>query len=144
MDQPAIHRGDSLISLLLKGSGQGVCGVSVHAIFKSDEYLSAPVCPVPPQVPLEGNLTHLPLVASWPEETSCQVEGYRLVMSCHTFLRVHVLNATYGRRMGDNKVLCNGEKDIIALDQSPCLQTDLTEQTWQNCRGKSSCEEIVP
>ena len=51
---------------------------------------------------------------------------------------------TYGRRKGDNKVLCNGEMDDFELDTSDCLQTDLIEQTWQKCRGKSSCGEIVP
>ena len=30
--------------------------------------------------------------------------------------------------MGDNKVLCNREKDNYELDKSYCLQTNLMEQ----------------
>ena len=45
--------------------------------------------------------------------------------------------------MGDNNVLCNREKDNYELDKSYCLPTKLMDQTWQNCRGKSSCKERV-
>ena len=61
-------------------------------------------------------------------------------MACPTFLQVHVLNTTFGRRKGDKKVLCNGEKDVVELMYGDCLTTNLLASTWQTCRGLSSCE----
>ena len=104
-----------------------------------------PVCPAPPGVPLDGQLTVVPAVLPVKETTSCVVAGARvstvagpslLSLTCPSFLSVYITTATYGREKGEDQ-LCSGEKDRPPAED--CLSTEVVDRLRQQCLGLDNC-----
>ena len=130
-------------SLMFQQKMTGQCVQMVwdtNALFICKHFVSAPLCPPPPVIPIGGILDVIPAVFEVSRLSSCALDGEMIKLECPTFLSIHVLAVTYGRQAGVT-LLCNGEKDKApAVD---CISTDLDIMLHNDCRGKYSCEQAV-
>ena len=109
----------------------------------------APECPLPPEVPLEGERLYHPTSFPVTSLSQCAVNGDLTTLSCHSFLNVYPTRLTYGRNATLKKDLCDGlhAKD----DKAPfrnCFDENISRQRLSSlrsdCTGLSSCSQEVP
>ena len=107
--------------------------------------LMAPLCPTPPEVPEDGWRDFIPIVFELQPENSCEITGGMMELKCHTFLRVYIQTARYGRSVSNERSLCDKDKgrdsgapSVDCLDHSLALHT-----AKETCQGKSSCSIMI-
>lgn len=104
-----------------------------------------PLCPKPPEIPLDGVRDFEPKVFEQEVSKVCNIEGETMEIKCHSFLSIYARKSMYGRNYTNEKKLCNGEKpdDLKGVDAEGdfCLR-DHDGPARENCHGESFC--IVP
>ena len=104
-----------------------------------------PLCPKPPEIPLDGVRDFEPKVFDQEVSKVCNIEGETMEIKCHSFLSIYARKSMYGRNYTNEKKLCDGEKpdDLKGVDAEGdfCLR-DHDGPARENCHGESFC--IVP
>ena len=104
-----------------------------------------PVCPIPPDTPAEGKREYEPRVFELEPTPTCAVDGEIVEFKCHSFLRIYIQTATFGRIAANLEKMCDEEKkaDSNAPSQD-CLDTSLfLQHTRSSCHGEYSCSISV-
>ena len=109
----------------------------------------APVCPPPPEAPVDGEREHLPLGFPVEKEEQCALNGDSAELSCHSFLNIYPTKVTYGREAAAKKNLCGGESPpdskAAPLDcYEETVNQELLSTARDQCRGQFNCSQEVP
>ena len=75
-------------------------------------FFSAPLCPTPPAVPLEGVQDYIPDIFPLEPVLGCGVDSEAIPLQCYSFLSVYVQSAYIGRYKTEVRKLCNGTKGL--------------------------------
>ena len=117
-------------------------------MFRNIGLLLAPKCPIPPDVPQDGVKEHVPLPIEIPQNKLCALDAETATLSCHSFLRVYVTSASYGRNSSSGSNLCDGEKSDKSLGAGSCYNDEYNQQLLReitlDCHGKFNCTFKVP
>lgn len=107
--------------------------------------LQAPLCPKPPDVPLEGVIDFVPNIFEMEPESSCALVGETVTLKCHSFLSVYVQSTSFGRTGSNARELCDGGKDPDRVEPGKdCLEKeDVLQQVRTLCHGKPGCSVPV-
>jgi hypothetical protein len=111
----------------------------------NDINIPAPLCPKPPDVPLEGVREFVPNVYALEPVETCGLVGETSALVCHSFLSVYVEMASFGRMAVKERELCDGarEKDRSAPG-TDCLETTaILRRARQLCHGRARCSLTV-
>ena len=110
----------------------------------------APLCPKPPDTPIEGVIDFEPIVFDQETVKSCAVENKILDLKCHSFLKIYIPATTFGRNYNESssvgKMLCDGaeQADGLAAQGPECLEDNLVlHEARRLCHGRSSCSVPV-
>lgn len=79
-------------------------------------FTSAPLCPAPPETPVEGVQEYLPDVFGLEPEKGCGLDNEPVPVKCHSIFSVYVQNAYIGRYKDSGRELCNGTKGNELVD----------------------------
>lgn len=102
---------------------------------------SAPLCPIPPDTPLEGFRDFVPKVHDMEAVKTCSLDGDTSNLECHTFQSVYVQTASFGREVVHEKELCDGDKEKDrGSPGGDCLEAmEMLDLAQTLCHGRSSC-----
>ena len=106
----------------------------------------APLCPKPPDTPIEGVIDFEPIVFDQETVKSCAVENKILDLKCHSFLKIYIPATTFGRKYNESssvgKMLCDGaeQADGLAAQGTGCIEdVSVLEEARRLCHDQSSC-----
>ena len=112
--------------------------------------LSAPLCPKPPDIPIEGVIDFEPIVFDQETVKSCAIENKILNLKCNSFLKIYIPSTTFGRSYNESssvgKMLCDGaeQADGLAAQGTDCIEdVSVVGQARLLCHGRSSCSVPV-
>ena len=103
------------------------------------------MCPVPPVTPVEGKRDYEAKVFELEPTPTCAADGEIVAYKCHSFLRIYIQTASFGRTVANLDKMCDGDKkaDSKAPSQD-CLDTSLYLQYARTtCHGEYSCSFAV-
>ena len=127
-------------------SGPDACEVGFLSQSLYIQTFSAPLCPKPPETPVEGLVDFQPIVFDQETVKSCAIEDKILDLKCHSFLKIYIPSSTFGRNYNESssvgKMLCDGaeQADGLAAQGPECIETSsVLEEARRLCHGRSSC-----
>ena len=108
--------------------------------------LEAPLCPTPPEVPLEGVRDFKTKVVERQASEACGVDGEPIDIQCHSFLSIYIRTAYFGRYRANVRNLCNGKMgtDSGTAPLADCIEHGVNKTLRDNCHGEFNCTTIVP
>ena len=106
----------------------------------------APLCPTPPEIPFEGQREFVPKVFELEPNRTCGVDEETMDYKCHTFMRVYIQAASFGRSAMNFKKMCDGDKKADSNEPpQDCLDTGTILRTARDtCHGQTSCSLYIP
>ena len=108
--------------------------------------LEAPLCPTPPEKPVDGVREYRVRVRERPVSEGCGVDGEEINIVCHSFLNVYIRTAYFGRYRANVRNLCNGEKgqDSGTAPLTDCIEHGVNQTLRDNCHGQYNCTTVIP
>jgi hypothetical protein len=88
---------------------------------------------------------YVPRVFELEPTRTCAVDGDVMKFRCHSFLRIYVQAASFGRSALNFKKMCDGNKKADSNEPSQdCLsQSRALEKMRDQCHGRSSCQQAI-
>ena len=108
-------------------------------------FLSAPLCPFPPEIPFEGTREFVPKVFELEPNRTCGVDEEIMKYKCHSFMSVYIQSASFGRIAANMRKMCDGaKKDDSNSPPQDCLDTSSLLRTARDtCHGSDSCQVFI-
>lgn len=122
----------------------------VSILLPSILFVSAPLCPKPPETPVEGVVDFEPIVFDQQTVKSCAIENKILDLKCNSFLNIYIPSTSFGRSYNESssvgKMLCDGaeQADSLAAQGADCLEErSVVGEVRRFCHGRNSCSVPV-